>query len=203
MKPSLAVLEEELEALSRHFQAGLDPFGTLAFYLEGAPGGATALVWAPWEKGPEVLRTLADLSFRGRALVALAPEAGDATPFTALVRHHRPRYALLLTPGEGLFHRFPGFKEVEAGEEVERVPLDDPRPARVVSRTAPTGLRYREVRTFPAWESPALDGARATAEAPLGAAALAEGALPYGVGEGKLSSSLKRALSALGLLREG
>lgn len=203
MRPSLAVLLEELEALSRRFQAGLDLFGTLSFYLEGSPGGATALVWTPWEKGPEVLRALSNLPLRGRALVALAPEAGDAAPLAAVLRTHRPRYVLFLTPGEGLFHRFSGFKEVEAGKAVERVPLDDLRPARVVWRTAPTGLRYREIRIFPAWESPAMGGAGPTHEAPLGALALAEGALPYGVGEGKLEANLARALSALGLLREG
>ncbi len=203
MKPTLAVLEEELEALSRHFPAGLDPFGTLTFYLEGAPGGATTLVWTPWALGPELLAALAELPLRGRALVALAPEAEDGTPFAAVLRHHRPRYALFLTPGEGLFHRFPGFKEVEGEAGPERVPLDDPRPARTLLRTAPTGLRYREFRVYPAWESPALNGARPHPEAALGAVALAEGALPYAVGQGKLRENLERALAALGLLREG
>ncbi len=201
MRPNLAVLEEELEALSRHFPAALDPFGTLSFYLEGGPGGSTALIWAPWETGPELLRTLTELSLRGRALVALAPAAEDATPLAALLRHHRPRYALLLSPGRGIVHRFAGFKEVETEAGPERVPLDDPRPPRSLVRTAPTGLAYREVRAFPAWNSPALDGSTPGENAHLGAVAAELGALPYGLGREGIEADLPRLLGALGLLR--
>ncbi len=199
-RPDLATLFEELEALSRHFPASLDAYGTLTLIQEGGYGGREMLLWAPWEAGPEVLRAVADLDFKGRMVVALAPLFEDQTPFVEVLKTHAPRYAFFLHPERGIAHRFPGFKEVVEGGKVLRVPLTDPRPPRRVARLAPTGLRYFETRLFPPWESPSLDGARPSETAPLGSVAKRRGALPYALGRETLGRDLRRALRSLNLL---
>ena len=202
-RPDLATLFEELEALSRHFPASLDAYGTLTLIQEGGYGGQPLLLWAPWEAGPEVLKTVSELPFKGRMVVALAPLFEDQTPLREVLKTHAPRYAFFLHPEKGLVHRFPGFKEVVEGGQVLKVPLSDPRPPRRVARLAPTGLRYFETRVFPPWESPSLNGARPSENAPLGAVALEEGALPYALGRASLKEDLRQALDALGLLERG
>ena len=198
-RPDLDTLAEELEELSRYFRAELDAFGTLLVHLEGGFGGYTLVVWAPWEAGPELLRSSLDARFRGRLVLALAPLWQDATPLTHVLELTRPRRALLVAPGRGLSHRFAGFKEVWEGGELLRVPLSDPRPAAELVRTAPTGVSYRELRRYDPWESPPSPGATGEVEAHLGAAALAAGAVPYGLGLRGLRAELPAALAALGL----
>ncbi len=197
--PDLETLLEELEALSPHFRSALDPYGTLTVFLEGGFGGDTLLFWLPWEEGARALREASALPFRGRIVLALAPQAGDAAPLGHALATLRPRYLALLGEGRGLTRGFAGFKEVAEGEERLRVPLTDPRPPIVEEVVAPTGLVYREVRLYPAWESPPLDSARPEGAPHLGAAALAAGALPYGVGRGKLGEGLRALLGGLGL----
>ncbi len=198
--PDLDVLHEELEALSRHFRAALDPYGTLSVFLEGGYGGETLLFWLPWAEGARALKATAGLPFRGRVVLALAPLADDATPLGHALEALQPRYLALLGEGKGLFSGFAGAKEVEEEGEPRWVPLSDPRPPRSVHRVAPTGLAYRETRLYPAWESPPLDSAAPTGGPHLGAAALARGALPYGVGKGNLREGLRALLAGLGLL---
>ena len=43
-RPDLATLFEELEALSRHFPASLDAYGTLTLIQEGGYGGQPLLL---------------------------------------------------------------------------------------------------------------------------------------------------------------
>ncbi len=197
--PGLDDLYEELEALSRHFRTALDPYGTLTVFIEGGYGGETLLLWVPWAEGPRALEAALDLAFRGRIVLAMAPQSGDTAPFRHALEALRPRFVALLGEGEGLSRGFPGHKEVTEGKKRLRVPLSDPRPPIVEERIAPTGLRYRETRLYPPWESPPLDSARPEGGPPLGAVALEHGTLPYGLGRGKLKEALAALLGGLGL----
>jgi len=197
--PDLDDLYEELEALSHHFRAALDPYGTLTVFIEGGYGGETLLFWVPWAEGARALKTILDLPFRGRIVLAMAPQSGDTPPFRHALEAIQPRFVALLGEGEGLSRGFSGYKEVAEGKDRQRVPLSDPRPPIVEERTAPTGLRYRETRIYLPWESPPLDSARAEGGPPLGAVALEHGTLPYGLGRGKLREALAALLGGLGL----
>jgi len=196
MRPPFWAIEEELEALSGHFPAGIDPYGTLYAILEGGPGGHTVLVWAPWAAGPEAMRAILSQPFAGRVILGLDVSGGDATPLAALTKRFSPRATLIVDEGEGLAHRFPGGKEIEAEEGPVLVPLDDPRPPRRLRRLAPTGLVYEELRLFQPWESPALNGAQPRPGSPLGAISQAAGSLAY-------SAGLKALTPALAALHEG
>ena len=198
MRPPFWAIEEELEALSGHFPAGIDPYGTLYAILEGGPGGATHLVWSPWQTGPEAMRAILSQPFAGRVILGLDVSGGDATPLAAMVERFSPRITLIVDEGEGLAHRFPGGKEVEADEGPLLVPLDNPRPPRRLRRRAPTGLVYEELRLFEPWESPALNGVRKRPGSPLGAVALEAGSLPYSAGLESLAPALAALRRGLG-----
>ncbi|MGC8876652.1 hypothetical protein [Thermus sp.] len=196
-------LSLDLEVLSEHLRAGLDEFGTLLCYLEGGRGGGTTLLHAPYTEALPVLQVLNGLAFRGRILLALDPSPLSPTleglpltgparsPLEHLLRAHRPSRLLLAFPGEGLGVRFPGGKETEGGWrplEAEGEPL-------VLRVQAPTGLTYREVRAYEAWESPLLPLSLPQGEGPyLGAVGRALGVPTYGVGLVNLRASLEALL---------
>ncbi len=196
-------LSLDLEVLSEHLRAGMDPFGTLLCYLEGARGGGTTLLHAPYEEALPVLKALNGLSFRGRILLALDPSPLSATaegiplsgptraPLEHLLDQVRPQRLLLAFPGAGLGRAFPGGKETEGGWrplEAEGEPL-------ALEVEAPTGLTYREVRAYAPWESPPLPLDLPQGEGPyLGEVGRRRGIPTYGVGLVDLRSSLEAIL---------
>lgn len=199
----LTRLSQDLEALSTHVRAGLDAFGTLLGYLEGGRGGRTLLLHAPYTEALPVLRALNGLGFRGRILLALDPSPLSRTreglplsgptqaPLAHLLERVRPDQLLLTFPGTGLGARYPGGKETAEGWkplEAEGAPLD-------LEVEAPTGLRYREVRSYGPWESPSLPVDLPVGEGPyLGAVGRALGIPTYGVGLVDLRTSLEALL---------
>ncbi|WP_117237636.1 hypothetical protein [Thermus sediminis] len=196
-------LSQDLEVLSGHLRAALDEFGTLLCYLEGGRGGGTTLLHAPYTEAIPVLQALNGLAFRGRVLLALDPSPLSPTlegkplggparpPLEHLLKTHRPSRLLLAFPGEGLGIRFPGGKESPEGWkplEAEGAPL-------VLWVQAPTGLTYKEVRAYEAWESPSLPLRLPQGEGPyLGGVGWALGIPTYGVGLVNLRPGLEAVL---------
>ncbi|WP_337844164.1 hypothetical protein [Thermus sp.] len=203
MGPLLERLYVDLEVLSEHVRAGLDPFGTLFAYLEGGRGGGTVLLHAPYQEALPVLQALNGLTFRGRILLALDPSplsrtlegrplsGPAAAPLAHLLVQFRPQRLLLAFPGEGLGLSFPGGKETEEGWrplEAEGEPLS-------LQVEAPTGLVYQERRLYPPWrtEKPPVD----LPEEPgpyWGAVGWALGVPTYGVGLVNLRANLEALL---------
>lgn len=197
-------LSVDLEVLSEHLRAGLDEFGTLYCYLEGARGGRTYLLHAPYEEALAVLQALNGLSFRGRILLALDPSPLSPTleglplsgptraPLAHLLGKTRPDRLLLAFPGEGLGQSFPGAKETPKGWQ----PLDAEEEPLVLRVEAPTGLTYQEVRAYEPWESPSLPLGLPISPGPYwGSVGLALGVPTYGVGLVNLRASLEALLS--------
>lgn len=193
-------LSADLEVLSEHLRAGLDEFGTLYCYLEGDRGGKTYLLHAPYEEALEVLRALDGLAFRGRILLALDPSPLSPTleglplsgptraPLAHLLEKVRPHRLLLAFPGKGLGLAFPGAKETPGGWQ----PLDAEGEPLTLQVVAPTGLTYREVRSYGPWESPPLPLPLPISHGPYwGSVGLALGVPTYGVGLVNLRASLE------------
>ncbi|WP_135257134.1 hypothetical protein [Thermus caldilimi] len=200
----LEQLSADLEVLSGHLRAGLDEFGTLYCYLEGARGGRTHLLHAPYEEALAVLQALNGLSFRGRILLALDPSPLSPTleglplsgptraPLAHLLEKTCPDRLLLAFPGEGLGQSFPGAKETPKGWQ----PLDAEEEPLVLQVEAPTGLTYQEVRAYEPWESPSLPLNLPISPGPYwGRVGLALGVPTYGVGLVSLRASLEALLS--------
>jgi hypothetical protein len=200
----LESLSRDLEILSEHLRAAIDEFGTLLCYLEGHRGGSTLLLHAPYTEAIPVLQSLNGLVFRGRLLLALDPSPLSPTleelplsgptrpPLEHLLKTHRPNRLLLAFPGEGLGVHFPGGKETPGGWK----PLEALEEPLVLHVQAPTGLVYKEVRAYAAWESPPLPLSLPQGEGPyLGAVGRALGIPTYGVGLVNLRLSLEALLS--------
>jgi hypothetical protein len=196
-------LSQDLEVFSEHARAALDEFGTLLAYLEGGRGGGTTLLHAPYTEAIPVLQALNGLTFRGRILLALDPSPLSPTleerpltgptrsPLEHLLEVHRPQRLLLAFPGEGLGVRFSGGKETQEGWRslsAEGEPL-------ILHVQAPTGLTYKEIRAYEAWESPPLPLSLPQGEGPyLGAVGRALGIPTYGVGMLDLRANLEAVL---------
>lgn len=197
-------LSQDLEVLSAHLRAGMDEFGTLYCFLEGGRGGSTLLLHAPYSEALPVLQALNGLAFRGRILLALDPSPLSPTqegvplsgparaPLAHLLERVRPGRLLLAFPGEGLGVAYPGGKETPEGWKplgTEGEPLE-------LLVEAPTGLRYREVRAYEAWETPPPPLDLPLGEGPYwGAVGRALGIPTYGVGLVNLRPSLEALLS--------
>jgi hypothetical protein len=104
---------------------------------------------------------------------------------------HRPQRLLLAFPGEGLGVRFSGGKETQEGWRslsAEGEPL-------ILHVQAPTGLTYKEIRAYEAWESPPLPLSLPQGKGPyLGAVGRALGIPTYGVGMLDLRANLEAVL---------
>jgi hypothetical protein len=197
-------LSEDLEVFSEHARAALDEFGTLLCYLEGGRGGGTTLLHAPYTEAIPVLQALNGLTFRGRVLLALDPSPLSPTleerpltgptrsPLEHLLKVHRPKRLLLVFPGEGLGVRFSGGKETQEGWR----PLEEEGAPLTLHVQAPTGLTYKEIRAYEAWESPPLPLSLPQEEGPyLGNVGRALGIPTYGVGLVNLRANLEAVLS--------
>ncbi len=171
----------DLEVFSRYAPAQVDAFGTVLATFEGGYGGGTLLVWSPRAWATEVLRRL-PRTFRGRIVLGLDASPSDRAPFAHALERVAPEAVLLVEEGSGLFHAGGGWKEIATENGSRKVALEHPEAALELERVAPTGLRYREPRAYPAWNSPALDGSRSGARAPQGAAARERGLKVYAAG---------------------
>lgn len=177
----LEAITTDLEVISRYVPARVDAFGTVLATFEGAHGGATLLVWAPRTLALEVLRKL-PTAYRGRIVLGLDASGGDLLPFERALDASGAEAALLVREEPGIFHSGGGWKVVERGRRFVRAPLGDAAEPISELRTAPTGLRYRELRAYPAWSAPALNGSRPGSPAPQGHAAAARGLVVYAAG---------------------
>jgi len=155
----LDAIHADLEALAPYARSFADELGSVYAYFEGRHGGGTLLVWAPRALAPGLLRRL-PRDYPGRIVVGLDASEGDAWPFARALDWASPRAVLIAQEGEGFYHAGGGWKEVGPPEQPRRVPLDAPGEPLELVRTAPTGVRYRELRAYPAWNSPSLDGSR-------------------------------------------
>jgi len=196
----LDAVTADLEVFSRYARARVDAFGSLLVTFEGDFGGGTLLVWTPREFAAGVLRRLPG-AYRGRIVLGLDASGGDLRPFEHALDGSGARAVLIVREERGIFHAGGGWKLVRLGEgEPVRVPLEhDAVPVEEVC-TAPTGLRYRELRAYPAWSSPALDGSRADSPAPQGHAATARGLGVYAAGLLDLNKAWTPLMERLGAL---
>jgi len=170
----LDAVTSDLEVFSRYTRALVDPFGSVLVSFEGGYGGGTLFVWAPRELAAGVLRRL-PAAYRGRIVLGLDASGGDLRPFEHALDAAGAGAVLLVREEPGFFHSGGGWKLARLDDGPARVPLDHAAPPVEEVRTAPTGLRYRELRAYPAWSSPALDGSRPGSPAPQGHAAAARG----------------------------
>ena len=171
----------DLEVFSRYAPAQVDAFGTVLATFEGGYGGGAVLVWSPRALAMEALRRL-PRAFRGRIVLGLDASPGDRAPFAHALAHAAPAAVLLVEEGSGFYHAGGGWKAVATEDGSREVALEHPQAALELERVAPTGLRYRERRAYPHWDSPALDGSRPGAHAPQGAAARERGLRVYAAG---------------------
>ncbi len=195
---SLDAIHADLEALAPYARSFADELGSVYAYFEGRHGGGTLLVWAPRALAPELLRRLPS-DHRGRIVVGLDASEGDAWPFARALDWASPQAVLLAYEGEGFYHAGGGWKEVGSPEQPRRVPLEDPDEPLELVRTAPTGVRYRELRAYPAWSSPSLDGSRpGDGVAPQAHLARARGLRVYAAGLLDLDQAWTPLLERLG-----
>ena len=184
------------ELLWQKVQSGVDEFGTFQAYLEGGYGGGTLLLWVPERAALEAFRALCGINFRGRIMLALDVSEGHQTPFAGGLSALKPARALVVMPDAGIGVCHPGAKEVEPGSWTS---LDDHREALSTTVTAPTGLVYREVRVYQAWQATNPVPELPSAPGPLvGRVGWEQGVPTYGVGLVGLRLSLEALLRAWG-----
>jgi len=200
--PLLEAIVSDLEVFSRYTRVQVDVFGSLLAIFEGEHGGGNLFVWAPRPAAAAVLRRL-PRRFRGRIVLGLDSSPGDLLPFTHALNAAAADAVLLVAGEHGFFHAGGGWKEVAGGSGPVTVAFDDPAPALEIERVAPTGLRYRELRAYPAWNAPPLDGSTSGSAAAQGQAARARGLNVYAAGVLELERAWSPLLANLGALAAG
>lgn len=182
-------LETWLAERTRTF---VNEFGSFYVWLEGTHGGATLLLWM---QPPLLATVLPQLPqhFKGRMVLGLDASEGHAVPFARALCWANPRWALVLSPGEGLGLAYPGRKEVDEGVWV---PWEDPREARPIVVELRSGFSYLEPRAYAPWKAPA-PAPLPTLEGPaVGAMGWERGIPTYGLGLLGLDRSLQTLLEA-------
>lgn len=182
-------LETLLAERTRTFE---DEFGSFYAWLEGSYGGGTLLLWMRQTMLEEVLPLLPK-QFKGRIVLGLDTSDGHAAPFARALHWVNPRWALVVSPGEGLGLAYPGRKEVAEGEWVS---WDDPREARQLEVVLRPEFSYLEHRAYAPWKAPA-PAPLPTIEGPaVGAVGWKQGIPTYGLGLVNLPRSLQALLEA-------
>ncbi|GIW27968.1 MAG: hypothetical protein KatS3mg070_1331 [Meiothermus sp.] len=168
----------------------VDEFGSFYAWLEGSYGGGTLLLWMKSTWLEEVLPQL-PRQFKGRIVLGLDASEGYAAPFARALYWANPRWALVISPGEGLGLAYPGRKEVAEGEWVS---WDDPREARQLEVVPRPEFSYLEHRAYAPWNVPA-PAPLPTIEGPaVGAVGWQQGIPTYGLGLVGLDRSLQTLL---------
>jgi hypothetical protein len=167
--------------LSEHFPTFTDEYGSFYCFIEGQHGGKTVLLWTNPKDLHDVLSQLP--AIRGRWVVGADVSGGHQAPFDRALYWAEPAQAVIVG-AEGITRGFSGAKETAAGW----ADLGDPAPALTLEVVTPTGLRYLEHRSYPAWGEPTASG--------IHISGWAQGVSTYGVGLVGLSQNLLREMAS-------